>query len=59
MDKYCPLADKANAVCDRDLCAWFDAESERCAIAAIPEALDVLTRFCLTDTYEAPPWEDD
>jgi len=56
--KLCPLHDVSIPYCDRELCAWFDAESQECAIAAIPEAMDVLVRFCLTPGYPPLPEED-
>lgn len=58
--KLCPLHDTSLpfCYCDGEMCAWFDAESQGCAIAALPEALDVLVRFCLTTGYPPLPDED-
>lgn len=54
--KFCPLHDAKHPYCDGNICAWFDEETHGCAIAALPEALDVLVRFCLTPGY--PPLPD-
>lgn len=56
--EICPLQSiRGNEVyCDKGLCAWYDIDSESCAVTALPAALDVLTRFCLTNSY--PPSED-
>lgn len=54
--EICPLQSlRGNEVyCDKGLCAWYDRDSEKCAVASLPAALDVLTRFCLTDSYPPP-----
>ena len=67
MDKiFCPMQkwDMFNE-CVVEKCAWFDREAGKCAVAVIPDALDILTRFILTESYpssspgSAPWFEDD
>ncbi len=47
--RICPISQQE---CLSFCCGWWDAETEGCAIAALPAAVDFLTKITITPPLE-------